>query len=288
MRQYTNILSFALAATATATSLADRTEGTHYGVLLPRQDSFEEAYIAQMCTPNSTSPVPPCQAIIDIEEACQPNGTAPLDYLAHQQCMCNGGFFSNWNGCLNCQYVHGSRSEAVVQAFESIISSASVQLCTGTPTASFAAIFSAVSEAAPQTATGAATVTSDRYPGNSAVSLYYTATGPQGAGAITGSSAARATVSGSASSAADAGSSGSSLAASATATATASTSAASSKSGSGGSSTSSGSSSGSGSGSSTASAASTSASSSSGAGRVNVVGGLAALTVGGLVTILCV
>lgn len=62
-------------------------------------------------------------------------------------------------------------------------------LCTGTPTADFAVIFSNVADTAAPTATGA-TVLSDKFPSQSAVSLYYTAVGSQGPGAITGSGTA--------------------------------------------------------------------------------------------------
>ncbi|KAG9738302.1 hypothetical protein KCU73_g9771, partial [Aureobasidium melanogenum] len=203
--------SLALAALATAVAASEHP-------LLARQDSNPaEEYIQQVCFPDTTSPVPPCQAIINIESACQPNGTNALAYQAHQQCMCNGGYFPNWSGCLNCQYVHGTRSEAVVKANENIISSASSSFCGApTPTAIFASYFAEVSDSSPQTATGAATSVSDQYPSQSAVSLYYTATGNQGPGAITGSAAQATAVA--SSSAASSGSSSSSLAASAATT----------------------------------------------------------------------
>jgi hypothetical protein len=175
--------NLALAALSTAVAASE-------SPLLVRQTNNAEQYIQEVCFPNTTSPVPPCQAIINIESACQPNGTSSLAYSAHQQCMCNGGYFSNWRGCLNCQYVHGTRSEAVAEAFSAILSSASSQFCsTATPTAVFASYFSALSDSSPQTATGAATSVSDQYPSQSAVSLYYTASGNQGPGAITGSAA---------------------------------------------------------------------------------------------------
>jgi hypothetical protein len=175
--------NLALAALATAAAASE-------SPLLARQTDNTEQYLQEVCSPNTTSPVPPCQAIINIESACQPNGTSPLAYSAHQQCMCNGGFFSNWRGCLNCAYVHGTRSEAVAEAFSAILSSASSQFCsTATLTAVFASYFSALSDSSPQTATRAATSVSDQYPSQSAVSLYYTATGNQGPGAITGSAA---------------------------------------------------------------------------------------------------
>lgn len=246
--------------------------------ILGRQNDATEEYIQEVCYPNTTSPVPPCQAIINIESACQPNGTTPLAYEAHQQCMCNGGYFPNWSGCLNCEYVHGTRSEAVREAFENIISSASSSFCgAATPSAVFASYFSAVSDASPQTATGAATTVSDQYPSQTAVSLYYTASGNQGPGAITGSAAqATAAVSSSASAS---GSSHSSLAASAATTSKGLTTASSSASKM--SSTSSHSSSGSATGSS--SAASSSAAAHTGAANaVTVSEGLLAVVAGAM------
>lgn len=60
-------------------------------------------------------------------------------------------------------------------------------LCTGTPTNSFAAIFSSLSDANVAVASTAGTGMTDLYPSQTAISLYYTASGPQGEGAITGS-----------------------------------------------------------------------------------------------------
>lgn len=181
------ITSAALVAIASASHLVDSSPNAWHEVILARQTS-EESYINSICSPNNTDPVPPCQEIVNIEEQCQPNGTSPIDYLASAECMCGGSFFSDWNGCQECQYVHGARSEAVLNAFENIITTVSNILCTGTPTASFAAIFSSVAATAPQTASGS-TVLSDMFPSQSAVSLYYTASGSEGAGAITGSAA---------------------------------------------------------------------------------------------------
>ncbi|KAK6595453.1 hypothetical protein H4I96_09772 [Botrytis cinerea] len=186
--------------------------------ILPRQSS-EEDYLSSVCSPNITSgTIPPCIEVITIQSACTPNGTTPLDYLAHAQCMCNGGFFGNWLGCLNCDYVHGGRSPAVVSAFNTIITSASNQLCTGTPTASFAAIFNSLGGGG-DVAEGTATQLTDLYPSETAVSLYYTASGNQGVGAITGS-ATGATKTGSTSASVTATGSSSASGVSATATKT--------------------------------------------------------------------
>jgi len=142
--------------------------------------------VNSVCLPNVTEPViPPCQEITNIESACLPNGTAPLDLLAHAECMCGGSYFSDWIGCLNCDFVHGGRSPAVTSAFHTILSSASNELCTGTPTAPFQSIFQSLQYN--PVANGTATDVSDLYPSQTAVSLYFTASGPQGPGAITGS-----------------------------------------------------------------------------------------------------
>lgn len=87
---------------------------------------------------------------------------------------------------MQCQYVHGARSEAEVDEYNSIISTVSNELCTGTPTAAFTALFNNASNTA-AAPSGVATVLSDQYPSQSAISLYYTVSGIQGPGAITGS-----------------------------------------------------------------------------------------------------
>ncbi|POR39035.1 Uncharacterized protein TPAR_00768 [Tolypocladium paradoxum] len=53
----------------------------------------------------------PCVEIVNIESACEPNGTESINYAAHAQCMCNGSFFVDWRACQSCLLVHGLRSE---------------------------------------------------------------------------------------------------------------------------------------------------------------------------------
>lgn len=99
--------------------------------------------------------------------------------------MCSGSYFSDWIGCLNCDFVHGGRSPAVTSAFHTILSSASNELCTGTPTASFQDIFQSLQYNV--AANGTATEVTDLFPSRTDVSLYFTPTGVQGPGVITGS-----------------------------------------------------------------------------------------------------
>lgn len=82
------------------------------------------------------------------------------------------------------------------QVFLGIISTVSNQLCTGTPTASFPALFASVQATAGAEEAAQGVTASDRFPSQTAVSLYYTATGSQGPGSVTGS-AAQATNTGS-------------------------------------------------------------------------------------------
>jgi hypothetical protein len=104
--------------------------------------------------------------------------------------MCSGSFFSEWPFCLQCLFIHGLRSERDVNFYKSIISTASSSLCAApTPTAEFADIFSSIQVAAPYPTMGE-TVSSDQAVGNTAVSLYFTATTRQGPGQITGAATA--------------------------------------------------------------------------------------------------
>lgn len=142
-------------------------------------------------TNTNTGTIPPCISITTIQSLCAPNGTAPLDYLASAECMCDppSSFFADWQGCQQCLFVHGARSQQEMDTYSSIIALASAALCTGTPTASFAAIFSSVAATLPP-ASSDATALSDAFPSQTAVSLYYTTSGSQGIGAITGSATA--------------------------------------------------------------------------------------------------
>ncbi|KAH8648804.1 hypothetical protein BGZ60DRAFT_423010 [Tricladium varicosporioides] len=173
-----------------AVLLTTAASATLHDVLAGRQvNSAEEKYLNEVCFPNTTNPVvPPCQEVINIQSACQPNGTTSLDLQAHAQCMCGGSYFSDWLGCLNCDFVHGARSPQIVSSYNAIITSASQALCTGTPTAPFASIFASL-DSGSKASSGGASLT-DLYPSKTDISLYYTPTKSQGVGAITGAATA--------------------------------------------------------------------------------------------------
>ena len=159
--------------------------------LISRQGGNETE--TEACFPEyeGNGPVPPCIMIEVVERACTPNGTDALDYEAHAQCMCNGSYFDDWYGCQNCLRVHGVRNERDNAFWGSVMSAASEALCTGTPTADLQSLFASVQSntAIPAVTTGN-TQTSDQFPEETAVSLYYTPTVPQGPGRISGSATA--------------------------------------------------------------------------------------------------
>ncbi|KAI1389415.1 uncharacterized protein F4822DRAFT_398201 [Hypoxylon trugodes] len=155
-------------------------------------DDDDSAYITSVCspaTPPDQSAPAPCAAIQNIETACLPNGTSPLALDAHAQCLCGGSYFPEWIGCRKCLLVHGALSPLNFSYFTTVLSSASSQLCQGTPSAAFATLFTEVQAEIPEPTTGD-TVRTDASSGNAAVSVYYTASGPQGPGVITGSATA--------------------------------------------------------------------------------------------------
>ncbi|KAJ9156071.1 hypothetical protein NKR23_g1311 [Pleurostoma richardsiae] len=160
---------------------------------LLRRDYADE--VCKPATAHSTDPIPPCVEIETIETLCAPNGTDPIDYAAHAECMCGGSYFADWDGCQACLELHGQRSERDEAFFRSVASAASHSLCdfltdsaATTPTAVFASLFVTAEDTAVQPTTGA-TVSSDAAPSSTAVSLYFTPSGVQGPGAITGEAA---------------------------------------------------------------------------------------------------
>ncbi|KAI0387047.1 hypothetical protein F5Y04DRAFT_242903 [Hypomontagnella monticulosa] len=170
--------------------------GAHHALaqqlLNQRQADGDSDYITSVCSPATApdqSDPAPCVAIQNIETACLPNGTSPLALEAHAQCLCGGSYFAEWLGCRRCLLAHGALSQRNFTYFSDVLSSASQKLCTGTPTAAFATLFTDAQAGVPEPTAGS-TALSDISSGDAAVSLYYTASGPQGPGAITGSATA--------------------------------------------------------------------------------------------------
>jgi len=89
-----------------ATFLTSSTLATPFlDTLLAGRQTNDEAYLQEVCFPNTTNPIPPCQEIINIQSACPSgNTTDTLGLEAHAECICGGSFFSDWIGCLDCDY----------------------------------------------------------------------------------------------------------------------------------------------------------------------------------------
>ena len=190
MRQHSLLIGF---ATVLPTALA----WVEPNPLAPRQtrsaggdDDDSGGDYEALCRPDyeDGETIPPCISIEYIEAQCQPNGTQPIHLDGHAQCMCGGSFFAEKLACERCLTIHGFRSELDYTHYSDVLSIASEALCTGTPSAAYASIFSSARDNQPFPSSGAS-VASDEADGDTAVSLYYTATGPQGAGEITGAAA---------------------------------------------------------------------------------------------------
>ncbi|KAI6376528.1 hypothetical protein MCOR25_002740 [Pyricularia grisea] len=152
-------------------------------------------YVDLVCFPEGLSnPEPPCISIANIDYKCTPNGTEPLALEAHKQCMCGGSYFSDWAGCEACLRAAGARSERDNARYASVMASVSSALCgSGTASKSYQELFSSIDEAVPPVTTGA-TASSDRLSSSTQVSNYFTLSGSQGAGTITGSATAATNV----------------------------------------------------------------------------------------------
>ncbi|KAK3945853.1 hypothetical protein QBC46DRAFT_370154 [Diplogelasinospora grovesii] len=153
------------------------------------------------CLPNVQNPtdtVAPCDMVNIIQEVCLTNGTTPLDFKAEQECICGGSYFAEHSACLTCQSIHGYDWGPNINFRSSVYNSASRAFCdVPTPTAEIRSIMvSILSTMSPPTHSPTHT-RSDQYPGQTAVSLYFTPSPgmSRGPGQITGD-AARATASG--------------------------------------------------------------------------------------------
>ncbi|KAK9782490.1 hypothetical protein SCAR479_00833 [Seiridium cardinale] len=131
-------------------------------------------YLSSVYSPEgdfTSGSIPPCIDIVNIEAACAPNGTSTHDLEAHVQCMCKGSYFPEWIGCRQCLFDHGGLHEHNLTSYKEVT------------------LFESVAAAATVPTTGGTTL-SDIASGNTAVSVYYTASRSHGPGQTTGSATA--------------------------------------------------------------------------------------------------
>ncbi|KXX76495.1 hypothetical protein MMYC01_208087 [Madurella mycetomatis] len=151
----------------------------------PDHPSYEET-VCHPATPHGSTTIPPCVDIKRIETICTPNGTTPLALKAHQACMCTGSFFPSFPFCLACLRLHGLRSQRDLAYSAAVVATASGALCdVPTPTAEFGLLFASALGRVPYPTTGDSALI-DAGGGQTAVSLYFTPSGSQGPGRITG------------------------------------------------------------------------------------------------------
>lgn len=171
-----------------------------------------EAYLTSMCYPlysNSTrraelklsfdemipslafSPFP-CEQSIYLQQICTANGTTVNDFLAEQECLCQGSFFTVVAGCNDCQLAHGYKAYTPEEA-SSKLSSLSVAECAPTPP--FQPYINLVGRVNITSASLSPPLTLgvDKFPNMTAVSNYFTETASVTPGTITGSATARLT-----------------------------------------------------------------------------------------------
>lgn len=167
------------------------------------KDHKNDIYLSNMCYPriraresgSSSNPISamshspfPCEQSSYLSRSCFSNGTTEIDFLAEQQCLCGGNFFEAVRGCHECYFAHGfvdpeyTRDEVM-----SRLSSANSAECSATPiTMPYTNLFPP-----PVTTLSDATIVSDRFPNDTAVSNYWTGATAPVAGQITGSATAR-------------------------------------------------------------------------------------------------
>lgn len=137
----------------------------------------------------------PCEQSLWIRGVCAANGTTPLDFLAEQQCLCNGGFFHASEGCNACYVAHGEvfPGEKPLEVLKSSLSSIkSLECSTGPPIQAFTNLFPEVNTTSARLRP-AITLAPDPFLNDTAVSHYFTPTTVIAPGVITGSATARLT-----------------------------------------------------------------------------------------------
>jgi hypothetical protein len=135
----------------------------------------------------------PCEQEIYLLNICTANGTAEIDFLAEQQCLCGSPYFDLILQCDACLYTHGlivTNTPAQVTSFWSAMQTA--ECSPSPPYQPFSNLFPAV-DYSYQSLSPSLTLAPDRFPNITAVSLYVTQTRSATPGLISGSATGRLT-----------------------------------------------------------------------------------------------
>ncbi|KFX95755.1 hypothetical protein O988_05659 [Pseudogymnoascus sp. VKM F-3808] len=176
-------------------------------LVLSYEDEKTDRYLKDMCYPiiwanngqttedpfalMSKSPFP-CEQVVYLATYCFSNGTTEIDFLAEQQCLCGGNYFEALRGCYDCFYTHGlSDAQNPVDKVLRDLTSASSAECSATPiTIPYTNLYPTEDW---RTSSDVATLTSDRFPNDTAISNYWTGATAPIMGQITGSATGRLT-----------------------------------------------------------------------------------------------
>lgn len=134
----------------------------------------------------------PCEQQLYLEYACRANGTTAIDFLAEQECLCDGSYFTVAKGCDACYLAHGYQDETPEQ-MSTVWTSLSIAECAPTPPFQPFSNLGLAFNLTSLSLSPSLTLGNDRFPNMTAVSNYFTETGRATAGAITGSATARLT-----------------------------------------------------------------------------------------------
>jgi cytoskeletal protein RodZ len=134
----------------------------------------------------------PCEQELYLQAICTANGTIEVDFLAEQECLCNGAYWEVSAGCNARYFQHGWQ---VITPEEASSRQASLSTAECQPTPPFQP-FSNLLPTINLTSISLApslTLGNDRFPNNTAVSNYFTPTESAIAGPIRGSATGKLT-----------------------------------------------------------------------------------------------
>ena len=124
----------------------------------------------------------PCEQVEYIREICYANGTTELDFLAEQECLCNGAFWDVSAGCYDCYFAHGWQAKTPAEASSSLTSLSAAECEPSPPFQPYSNLFPSINYSDPTSILASIasapnlTLGIDRFPNNTAVSNYFTPT----------------------------------------------------------------------------------------------------------------
>lgn len=135
----------------------------------------------------------PCEQSLYLQQICIANGTTVNDFLAEQECLCQGSYFAMSSACNDCEMAHGYQVYTPAEA-SARASSISVAECAPTPPFQpFINLLGGYINITSASLSPPLTLGVDKFPNMTAVSNYYTGTVSPTPGSITGSATARLT-----------------------------------------------------------------------------------------------